>query len=99
MQGRSSGVSARLLPVAREGAPCGVALAFHRLALFLEIPPLPLQTHCVLSCPKSFFSILCNTLFSSPGAASVVVGHPLDTIKVKPSQHHPKTCGQGDSFT
>lgn len=87
-------MSARLLPVAREVTPCGVTLAWHRLALFLEIPPLPLQTHCVLPCPKGCFSILRNTLFSSPGAASVVVGHPLDTIKVKPLDPRPHSTTQ-----
>jgi len=66
----------------RQGTVLGIALPWPSTTLPKESSPPPPQTHRSLSRQKSFFNVLCNPLLSSPGAASVVVGHPLDTIKV-----------------
>lgn len=60
-----------------QGTLLVTALGRPLITVPMEISPLnPL--HPVLS-----QNVLHNTLLSSPGVASVVAGHPLDTVKVK----------------
>ena len=81
---RCANVSAQLLPVVRGRVLRWALLWLGPVQLFLW-KSLLLPYKPIVSCPVTYASsmfcvILC---FQSPGAASVVVGHPLDTIKVK----------------